>query len=82
MRLPFSLRALFAVVTPAAIATAVLLRPTFFIASVVWSVTLLILGAAIVGAFCSTGRTRAFWAGFAFFGCTHMLLALGPWFVE
>jgi len=77
-----SLRSLFIVVAVAATATAVLLRPTFIVASAVWSLSLLILGAAIVAAFCSAGGARAFWAGFALFGCAHMLLALGPWFVE
>jgi hypothetical protein len=77
-----SLRGLFAVVGFAAFATAVLLRPSFFVASAVWSLTLLILGAAVVAAVCSSGKTRAFWAGFAFFGCAHMMLALGPWFAD
>ena len=75
-----SLRSLFAIIAFAAITTAVLLRPTFFVASATWSLTLLILGVAVVGAFCSAGRSRAFWAGFAFFGLTHMILVVAPWF--
>jgi hypothetical protein len=77
-----SLGSLFIVVAFAAITTAVLLRPTFIVASAVWSLTLLILGAAIVGTFCSVGRARAFWAGFAFFGCAHTVLTQAPWFID
>jgi hypothetical protein len=80
MSAPLSLRGLFAIVALVAIATAVLLRPTFLVASAVWSMTLFILGGALLAAFCSTGRSRAFWTGFAFFGCMHLILATAPWF--
>jgi hypothetical protein len=75
-----SLRSLFAIVASAAVATAVLLRPSFFIASAVWSVTVLVLGAAIIGAVASSGASRAFWTGFALFGSVHLILATAPWF--
>ena len=82
MSVRISLASLFIVVASAAMATAVLLRPTFYVASTVWSLTLLVLGAAIVAAFASSGKQRAFWAGFAFLGYLHLILATAPWFDE
>ena len=75
-----SLRSLFAFIAFVAVATCVLLRPGHFVASVVWSITLFVLGVTTLGAFCSQGRTRAFCAGFALFGGMHLVLATAPWF--
>ncbi len=50
--------------------------------SAVLSLTLAVLGLAILGALFLRGESRAFWGGFAIFGGGYLALTSGPWFAE
>jgi hypothetical protein len=74
-RVRFSIAALMAAVAVSALAIAALRS-----ASAEWAGAMLmlvwgVLGLAIAGAVCRRGRERAWWFGFALFGCGYLLLA-------
>jgi hypothetical protein len=81
-RIQFSLRTLLLAFIPIGLAIAALVNANYYWANAALTVTLACLGASIVGWLWCPGRGRAFWSGFAIFGCGYMLLAFGPWFDE
>lgn len=80
MKPQFSIRSLLWLLTFLALSCALLAKPSFFAAGVVWSVSMAVLAMAVVAAVARRGDWRAFWATFAFIGWGHMILALAPWF--
>lgn len=50
--------------------------------SLVTTMTLAVLGMAVLGALFQRGTRRAFCAGFAIFGFGYLTLATGPWFED
>ena len=77
-RFQFSLAVAFGATTIASITIAALCRGDWFWARVMFSVTLGLFLAAILGALYRTGVNRAFWIGFAVFGWAYILLAFVP----
>ncbi len=62
----------------AAVGLAALRASTELWASLVNASALALLGFAILGAILRRGTSRAFWLGFAVFGCGYLALASGP----
>jgi hypothetical protein len=79
-RLQFSLRTLLLAFIPIGLAVAALANANYYWANAALNVTLACLGISLIASMWSRKRTRAFWSGFAVFGCGYMLLAFGPWF--
>jgi hypothetical protein len=48
-------------------------------ASAVFTVTVLVLSAAVLGAMAHRGRGRLAWAGYAVFGWVYLAMTFGPW---
>jgi hypothetical protein len=76
LRLNFSLRALLGFVAVAAIGCGGLMYPSRASASLAWTLTLIALFVAVLGAVGRKGSKRAFWLGFAiagwgYFWCAH-----------
>jgi hypothetical protein len=76
----FSLLGLFIAVAFLALGCAAMAKPSYAWASGIWTATMLVLAASLIGCFYGTRQTRAFCVGFAIFGCGHMILSLAPWF--
>lgn len=79
-RFQFSLASAFIVMTLFSLAAMALRSGDWLWARVIFSLTLAILLAAILGIVYRTGVNRAFWLGFAIFGWTYLLLAFTPAF--
>ena len=79
-RLPLS--GLLSIVAIAAVGLAALSHPSCFWASVAFSLLLLWLTVASLGAVFRRGRERAFWAGCLACGSLYALLSMAPWFDE
>ena len=77
-RFQFSLRALLGATAFVAVACSTLLYASGTIASVVFTVTVIVLLAAIVAALFRQGTARAFWVGFAIFGWSYVWLVQWP----
>lgn len=76
----FSIAGLMGVVVVCGLGFAALRTDSPIWAHATLSLTLLALLTAILGAAIRRGRSRAFWLGFAVFGWTYLVLAIGPWF--
>jgi hypothetical protein len=59
-----------------AVALAVLARSTGFLASMVWSLTMVILASAVVASYARRGRPRCFWVSFALIGWGYWYQAI------
>lgn len=77
-RFQFSLRALLGATAFVAVACSTLLYASATIASVVFTLTVVVLLAAVAAALFRRGAARAFWVGFAIFGWAYLLLAQWP----
>ena len=77
-RFQFSLRALLGATVFVAVACSTLLYASDTIASVVFTVTAVVLLAAVLAALFRRGTSRAFWVGFAIFGWGYLWLAHWP----
>jgi hypothetical protein len=75
MRVRFSLRQLLALVAFVAIGCGGLMRPSVYLASVIFTATLVALLVAILGAVGRTGSARVFWIGFALAGSGYLWAA-------
>jgi hypothetical protein len=78
-----SIRAMMIICLYAAIGFVALLRPSVFVAYLLYSVLMCLLFASVVGAWLCRHRERAFWIGFAVFGWGFFVLyhySL-PWWV-
>ena len=75
MRVRFSLRQLLGFVAFVAIGCGGLIRPSLFLASLIFTGTLVMLLVAILGAVGRTGSARVFWIGFAIAGSGYLWLA-------
>jgi hypothetical protein len=73
-----SVGGLLAVILFAAIGLAALRASTDLWAGLVNASALMLLGSAILAAILRRGASRAFWLGFAVFGCGYLALASGP----
>src|SRR5437870_87763 len=81
MRRPrFSIAGLLVFILAAALGLAALGRPSCLWASAVFSLLLLSLTVAFIGALYRRGHKRAFCTGFLTCGSLYMLLSLAPWF--
>jgi hypothetical protein len=78
MRVRFSLRQLMSFMAFAAIGCGGLARPSVYLASAAFTVTLVILLVAILAAVGRTGTARVFWIGFALAGWGYLWLAHWP----
>ena len=72
--LQFSLFRLFAAITFLAIVCAALVDESKVLASLIYTTVVILLFSAPVGIVYRRGADRAFWIGFAIFGCTYFLL--------
>src|SRR4051794_37054700 len=79
-RLRSSIARLLVLILGVALGLAALARPSCLSASVTFSLLLLSLTAAFIGAIYRRGRRRAFWIGYLTFGFSNMLISLAPWF--
>src|SRR5262245_7304039 len=75
VRMRLSIGAIMVTVVVIAVAIAALREASGTWASVLFTLTLLMLGTAVLGAICRRAAERAFWLGFALFGGTYMALA-------
>ena len=75
MRLRFSLRQLLAFVAFVAVGCGGLIRPTVFLASLIFTATLVVLLAAVLAAVGRKGTARVFWIGFAIAGSGYLWMA-------
>lgn len=73
-RLRFSIAGLMGVVVVAAVGLAALQNPTSAWAGAIFMITYGWLGVAIVGAIYRRGAARAWWLGFAVFGCGYLVM--------
>lgn len=76
----FHLRTLLGIVAVFAITIPIFTRPSYFVASLLWTAAMLSLAVGSVGAILTKGESRAFWIGYSALGWFHMILALAPWF--
>jgi hypothetical protein len=81
-RIQFSLRTLLLVFIPVALAFAALINANYIWANAVLSVTIACLGISLIACIWTSQKSRAFWSGFAIFGCGYMLLTFAPWLDE
>jgi hypothetical protein len=77
-RFRFSIAQLMAIVLYLGFGFAALRNADEIWASAAYTVAMLLLAAALVGAFVCRGRARALWTGFAVFGWTYRLFANLP----
>ena len=75
MRVRFSLRQLMALVAFVAVGCGGLMRPSVYLASLIFTVTLVALLVAILAAVGRKGSARVFWIGFAIAGSGYLWLA-------
>src|SRR5262245_19582567 len=80
--LRFSLASLVGVVAALAFGLAALRSANQLWASAVFSLTLVLLLAAVLGVSFGHGPGRVYWGGFAIFGWAYLALALGPGFTN
>jgi hypothetical protein len=78
-RLRFSLAQLMAAVIFIGLGFAALRSASPLWASAVFTVTVPVLSAAVLGAMARRGRARMTWAGFALFGWIYLGTTFGPW---
>lgn len=78
----FSLRILLGAFLGVALALGALAAANWLYASVVWTATVATLAFAVVASICDSGKSRAFWIGFAMLGWLHLVLVFGPWFCD
>jgi hypothetical protein len=78
-RLRFSLAQLMAAVIFIGLGFAALRSASRLGASAVFTLTVAVLSAAILGAMARRGRPRMTWAGFALFGWIYLGTIFGPW---
>jgi hypothetical protein len=78
-RLRFTLAQLMAAVIFIGLGFAALRSASPLWASAVFTVTLAVLSAAVLGAMARRGRARMTWAGFALFGWIYLGTTFGPW---
>jgi hypothetical protein len=79
VRFRFSIAQLSAVVLVAGFIFAAAHSPTEPWANGAFSLALLVLGLALLGALFRRGPGRAYWRGFALLGWGYMMVAFGPW---
>ena len=70
-----SIAAMMGLVSVAAVGLAALTSPSAFWAGALYSLTLVALGVGLLGAILTRRPHRAFWIGFALFGCGYLYLA-------
>jgi hypothetical protein len=75
----YTIRSLMALVILAAVGLAALRSANELWAGLMLLVALATIGVTLLGTIISRGRERAWWAGFAFFAGSYLLLAEGPW---
>jgi hypothetical protein len=78
-RLRFTLAQLIAAVIFIGLGFAALRSASPLWSSAVFTLTVTVLSAAILGAMARRGRARMTWAGFALFGWVYLGTAFGPW---
>src|SRR4051794_24921422 len=78
-RFRFTLAQLMAAVIFIGLGFAALRSAPRLVASAVFTLTVAVLSAAILGAMARRGRVRMTWAGFALFGWTYLGTTFGPW---
>ena len=78
-RLRFTIAQAMALVLLTGIGFAALRSASILWASAVFTLTVVVLSAAILGAMARRGRARMTWAGFALFGWVYLGTAFGPW---
>src|SRR4051812_8509784 len=76
----FSIRTLMAVVVLSALSLAALRNANKLWAGLTFMVALSIVGIAMVGAVIMRGKERCWWATFAFFGGSYLVLTCAPGF--
>jgi len=79
MRLRFSIASLLAAIVSCGVALAALHSASAPWASALFTVMVVVLSAAILGAMAARGRHRLTWAGLAIFGWIYLAIAFGPW---
>src|SRR5215469_2700110 len=75
----FSLRWLFGVVSFLAIGCGLLIYASPWLSKLTATLAVVVLLAAAPAAIYQAGDRRAFWAGFAFFGCAYLWMVCGTW---
>jgi hypothetical protein len=78
MRMRFTLGALMGLVVLAAFSMSVLRDPAPFWSSALFTLDVILLGFATLGAVARRGSARMPWAGFAGFGWSYLALSFGP----
>lgn len=78
-RFRVSLAGISGVFLVAGIVAAALRAPSERWASGAFSLAVLVLAAATLGACCAQGERRGYWGGFAILGWGYMFLCFGPW---
>lgn len=78
----FSIGTLMMVVLVCGVAIAALHRASDTWAGVLLSLTMFLLGVAVIGAVYRQNATRAWWFGFALFGWGYLTLSSAPWFAD
>ena len=78
-RLRFTLAQLMATVIFIGLGFAAIRSASLLWASAVFTLTVVVLSAAILGAMARRGRARMTWAGFALFGWIYLGTTFGPW---
>jgi hypothetical protein len=78
-RLRFTLAQLMAIVIPIGVGLAALRSASVVWTSAVFTLTVLVLSSAVLGAMAFRGRARMTWAGFALFGWIYLATVFGPW---
>jgi hypothetical protein len=78
-RLRFSLAQSMAIVLLIGVGLAALHSASVLWSSAVFTLTVAVLSAAILGAMARRGRVRMTWAGFALFGWVYLGTTFGPW---
>jgi hypothetical protein len=76
----FSIAGLLVFILGATLGLAALTRPSCLCASVTFSLLLLSLTVAFIGAVYRRGHRRVFWTGYLACGSLYMVLSLAPWF--
>jgi hypothetical protein len=78
-RLRFTLAQSMAIVILIGVGLAALRSASALWSSALFTLTVVVLSAAILGAMAFRGRARMTWAGFALFGWIYLGTAFGPW---
>src|SRR5438270_8186539 len=76
----FSIAGLMFVVLLIAVGVAALRSASQLWAGMIFTLTLALLGVAVIGVIYRRGARRAFWLGATLFGGGYLIVSFGPWF--